>query len=332
MAEPIRLKEIPGSTIVDLPNLDDNSTKNPTKPQALFEKIVLDTSKGVPTDLNGNKIDLSGCIAITRDTKHKGILHILIWVAQKIHSFLFGRRNTDANLVHTSIILKSDGKKEKPDHLVLAHALLGGIHTTSQSYFNKKDERVTEFVVWRPIDPKLQELLLKHADQTVFNKKREEQEGVDYRIRKAGFGIVDMIGSTFRSTSKTPSQGAISRTANVVADLLLGNQILDKKGEKPHQFFCTPYVMSVLQGSLLIQALSDENKEKLLHDEDGNTRSREELAHIIYCKISQKSDASTISKAYWNSRICQLNARYLQSCYAADALDEVSNLVKVSQT
>ncbi|MFQ5729006.1 MAG: hypothetical protein ACE5GN_01425 [Waddliaceae bacterium] len=316
------------------PSTPPEKQASSSAPQALFEKIVLKANKGLPTDQNGNPIDLRGCVAITQDAKHQGWLHKVMWLAQRIHTFILGRWKCDSTFCHGMIILDRDrtGRKGKEDNLIVAHSVLDGIHTSSCNYL--KEKHVTGLVVYRPVDPKLRELLIKHGNRTAYTDPRFQTDpsATDYKVQKAGFSFFDFISSCFRNLFSAPSNITKKHTARIVADLLMDNQILDSKGKKPHAFFCMPYVMSVLQGSMLIQALSDEDKKALLVDEQGKPKSRKALAKAIYSKIKKKDNADALSRAYWDSKICQQNARYITSCYAAKELDKVSTPFAVVQS
>lgn len=285
-----------------------------TKPEALFDKIVVKKDEKIPDNL-----DIEGCVCITRDTKHSTFLHALIWIVQKIHNLIFGKTKTcDANLVHGQVILHRDEREGKKNNLVCAHSDAKGVRT--YSWNRLEDDHITEMVIYRPKSEALRQLIIKHANQTAHNPKAKN---TDKKIKRAKFATFDMIGSFFRKNHKSPapSRGR-KRTATIVADLLLDKQISNHEG-KPQRYFCNAYMMAVLQGSYLISGLSKEYKEELT---ENGSLDRKALAEKIYQKFrdEKKQVDDELTKAYWNQRFARLDARYLMSCYSSEALDEVS--------
>ena len=63
-----------------------NITNNKLENSALFDKYTINKDDKYPAD-----IDFSGSIAMTQDDNHRGWLHILFVVAQKVHGFFFRR-------------------------------------------------------------------------------------------------------------------------------------------------------------------------------------------------------------------------------------------------
>ena len=120
----------------------------------------------------------------------------------------------------------------------------------------------------------------------------------------------------FHNRSKKPSQRAQKRLAYAIADLLKGEQLLDKDGE-PRSYFCTPYVTTLLQTSIVI----DELKAQQMNE----NKTRDDLAVKILKRLEGKSKNHSLSHLFKTNPIMSLDARFLMSAYAAEALDSVSS-------
>jgi hypothetical protein len=233
----------------------------------------------------------------------------------------------------TALMLNPDGTPvlRKDRNLIIAHSVFDGIETGSRDYLSEHD--VTELHVYVPNNEQLRSLMLKHIKQTVFDKKKDAavqlatKEDVagqpkPSKKRLAAFSICNMICSVFNNFRESyRTENIRKRTAYLVADLLMGNQILDKKGN-PKSFYCTPYMVAVLQGSMLINSLNGKTEELL---RDGNTlRTRDQIAGIIAGRIASKIDSDPLSKTYWENPVCGLNSRFVMSSYVTNDFDKIS--------
>lgn len=276
-----------------------------------FNKIVLKANQSLPVDSTGKVIDLSGSIALTRDSKPRGrFLHCLIWLIQKIHAVLFGKK-VDPFMMHGLLILGNDPKKE--DHLIIAHSVFSGIQTASRNYLKMSD--VTEMVIYIPKDEKLRQMLINYGFQTAYTAPQFRKENRLYGKEHPQFSIYDMATSAFNCRRGAKTKEAISRISYVAADLLLGNQILDKKG-KPASFYCTPYIFSMLQASALIRGLKQREVKRMIKG-----HSRDQIAGIIASKI--QNPRSGLSHIY-QTPICKRHPQWVMSSYASRALDKLS--------
>ena len=139
-----------------------------------FEKYVI-TKKD---HLEGK--DLAGCLAITKDAKHKGFLHLLIFIGQIFSSIISGRWKStsrdDLDLCHAQVILGVSASEGKKGHLILAHGIFKGISTTCEDH--TKDHVITEIVVYRPVDEKIRKLFAKNAKLTAVNYREELKDRI----------------------------------------------------------------------------------------------------------------------------------------------------------
>jgi hypothetical protein len=272
------------------------------------------------------EIDLTGCVVITSDTDHKGWLGKLIYTAQKTHNTfmrLAGRPKVNCDLRHASIILGKDPNPDKPDAFLIAHSGYTGIKTASWN--PKTDPAITDTIIWMPCESRVREALHRAADQTAYNSQFVDPE---YRVEKAHFSFKDMGVAMFRNHQTTPSHHVMERTARATAQLLVGDQLLNASGDAPQSFFCSAYVMTLLQAVLMLDALSDEEQTALADGQTGSAKEVTRLANRILDALEDDSVDDPIFKNlsdhFWSDSICQLDGRYVYSCYAAAALDKVS--------
>jgi len=280
-----------------------------------FDKYIFKKNDVIPADL-----DLKGAIVIERDTKHRGFLHFLLWIAQKIHAFFCGTKGVDTNLCHGSIVM---GRGPKPNDLIVNHSALSrGIATSKLNHTEHK--QVSEIVVYIPKSQDLRDLVFEYSKQTCYDSRGTYGNVAKKNIAK--FSVGDMVGSLFHGMKKTPSENVMKRTAKVVTDLLMGKQLLDHSGKAPHKFFCVPYLSSLLVGSHLILSLKEGEKELLLEKNNGTKRTRQEVAHLIYGSIRKNIPENSLSKAYWDNEISRQDMRFLISGQFARILDKTSTL------
>ena len=289
---------------------------NQTEP--FFDKIVLKAKKGIPEDL-----DLKGCIAFTRDTNHKGWLHKLIYAVQRIIAFLY-RKNSffDVHLSHGIVILDKD--KNKKDHLIIAHSVVGktSIRTASRNYL--QENYVTELVIYRPRNPNLRELIYKYGYQTSYTNPKHllpQQQEAAAKKGKGQFSIPKMIASVF--VKQKLRQKADKRIAYLAADLLLGNQFLTVKGKGQEAMFCGPYALAVLQGSELVNSLTKVEQVSLI-----NLKDRTKIASQIFAKYKNKS-INDVSKAYWNNTVLRIKTNFETSAHVGEVFHSISKAVVI---
>lgn len=284
------------------PTMDSGST---------FDKIIWSkkgcTVNGETKDIK--TIDLAGSLVFTQDTTVTGPFHVLIHFAQRLYFLLFGHKNKPINpfLMHGMIILnrQDDGK------ILYAHSSFGGIKTGCKKYLDEPD--VTELVIYRPKDDALRGRISTLARQSAYvpPKHRSGQKGLD--LDAAGrFSYLDNIRSFFikKQYPVIDSQRIKKRLSHAVDDLYHGRTILNRKG-KPRDFFCTPYVLTILQAAVLLQNLSDEDAKA--HPND--------LANHVFTKLNNSDDNDPIRKCFLEHSFMQLDGRFTMTAYAARVLD-----------
>jgi len=259
-----------------------------------------------------------GSLAITRDDKHTGWLHHLIHLGQIINSKIFGTPNKNINLCHSQVIIGVNERKGKEGELLLAHAIFGGIKTTSESH--KKDEVITGVNIYRPVDEKMRNLFAKFAEQTAVNFRdaglNPKAKDFKSRVKKevGQFSIPQMIYSIFHCQVVKPQEKFQERAAYAAADLLRGDKLRNEKGNLA-AYFCSAYTMTLLQGTALVSALNY-REQKLLKE-----KSRDVIAHHLLGRIQAKSYGDRVAATYWENEFMQLDASRTMSYIAGDVLD-----------
>lgn len=278
----------------------------------LFDKYVIPKGGSIPSYLN-----VRGAIAITQDKRHKGILHFIFYIIQKIHNYLFGRTD-NVSLAHGMVIWGKDGNR--PNNLLISHVhkFKKGIVTSSANYLdasNPDNFDVTHLVIWIPRDENLREILAKNAEQSAFNPKNPNN-----RIKEpAKFSVPDILRTIFTSqVHLRPPEDSMKRIALAVADLLLDRHLHNKRN-CPRDLYCTPYTMILLQSSLLMEAMSDKDRNEIVEGGD-----RKMIASRICQRLKTYNSKDPISKIFWKNNLFCLNNRFCTSGYAASLLDSQS--------
>lgn len=324
-----------------------DTTHNP--PQQLFEKYTIDKGyhiskqdeKGVMVPLSLTESEkllnsnfFNGSLAFCRDTKHVGFFHKLQYCAQWIHAHLFGRaRKFDPNLTHAVAILrKREHPKTKHKHsFIVAHAYKKGIVCSTRDYLSQKD--VSELIIYKPIDKEVQDLYKECAEKNAYSNT--EAKGSCFSpTKKASYSFWNMLTSLFHTKRQKkehfPDEKNLRRTAYLVSDFLLQQQIQNKKG-RPKSFFCSPYAAALLQGTVLLHSLRKHTLQEIvrfIQTDDGQTLDRETLARKIQECFRGKNKDDPISESlgsfYRQSAVTRLDTRYITTGYLAQALDELS--------
>lgn len=296
-----------------------------------FDKLVF-KKEDQDTFLNkySEKYDFNGYIAFSRDdrglaTKSFDIkgdnvgnwLHIAFVIFQKL-SFLFSS-GIDKYIAHGMITF---GKNDEEKKLLIGHAVFGNVKTTKHNYI--KDPDATGLVAYAPKDEKLRNRIARYTDRIAFTPQKFRKEGQVYSDVEHKFSLTDLFLCMFH---RQKSEDGYKRTAAVVADLLRSKKdpaLRDENG-KPRSFFCTPFATSILQGSILIDSISKDERKKLKNME------RAELIQTIYKRLKSKDTNDSLYKSFEANEICQLDARFLMSANACRYLDKASSEAKESQ-
>ena len=282
----------------------------------------------------------SGSICFTRDANPRVWLHKLIFFSQWLHSHIFRRKShIDPHIIHSAILLSPGRKNAKaPNHpFLVAHAAVKGIRVANRDYLHEKN--VTELIVYRPVDEAVRELYKQYAETTAFVKKAERRTFFS-PSQKARYSGWDMFVSLFHNIKHTLYQKRpplhskkTRRTAYLVTDFLLQNQILDQKGKlKP--LFCTAYAIYVLQGTLLLHGLRERKIGEIarfIHEQAGPNLSRDKLAKKVQeCfEYDHPNDpvAHDLWEAFQSNKLFYYDSRYAMSAYTAELLDSLSTRV-----
>jgi hypothetical protein len=129
-----------------------------------------------------------------------------------------------------------------------------------------------------------------------------------------------------------PGKHTMKRTANVIADSLMNEMLLDRKGKKSQNYFCTAYATSALQGSIFRDAIESDteyNESLLVKGFDRKQHlSRKVLAKEIYRRIKTGNrDTDIIARTYWSDKnvVCRLKGLTTSSYHAMGVLDRMSD-------
>jgi hypothetical protein len=321
--------------------------------EPLFEKYTIDktyTIKRTNADGSTTIIDdpiekerlldsdyFKGSITFSRDVRHYTWIHKIIFLFQKIQSWMTGRAyKTDADVCHGAIILgKGRQKENKPHPFLVAHALTNGVVTSNWDALQDKD--VTEILIYRPVDEKMREIYRKNAVRTAFVPVKEFRTA-ESPLKKHNVTLWDMFSTIFhnRPHSVCSKHGPIckrmkKRTAAIVADCLLGNQPLNDK-EKPESFFCASYLSTMLQGSLFMRALdegiSEGQKKHFLNDDKNYPLKRCHLIKKIQHALEKEDKDDVVAKRLWEvysrSKLARFDTKYTMSAYTVKKLDKLS--------
>ena len=281
-----------------------------------FERIFLRKDEAPRRDLRGS-------VSLTEDKNHKGWLHIIIYVFQLINAIVTFKNFKNINLVHGQIILGVNEKEGRKGQLLLAHALCPGIKTSSEDH--QKDEGITGVVIYRPTDEKLRNLIAQFAEQTAvnFQKIGLDMKDKDFKLKSkklvGQFAVAEGLRTIFYHQVFKSNKEAQKELGYVVADLLKGDLLRDKKGELS-AYFCTAYSIVISQGASLIWGLSEEEKESL------KAKPRDEIAKYIAGRIDKPKEKDQLSKIYWDNDFMQLDARLTMSYLAGDVYDRASDI------
>lgn len=243
--------------------------------------------------LNGEAI--KGSIGYTKDTKHQGWLHIMLYITQVIHECLTGRWksiNPDgqwiksyASSCHGVIIVgpstcTNGTPLPPPAHLhgrvahplVTVDPLFPGM--LLRSHDNLRDFNVTKFYVFTPVDNKVAELIQNYAIRSAFPRQSSADQGRPitewkfYRpgcITEAASTIQFCFKRIFRClirnrskklVAKNPIARVVNSTSLMLADLLLeGPGNLRDDKGNRRPFYCCSYVTTILQGALFMKSV-----------------------------------------------------------------------------
>ena len=271
-------------------------------------------------------VSYTGTLAITRDNEHKTLIH-------KIYSFLQYLLNKCFNINiendynHGMIVIRKPALQEgaKQDELIIAHVTgLSGIRTKRVNYLNYAGNDATSLVVYVPTDDKLRTLLFKYGLQTAYVPEKYRAPSGDAAIDKQpGRTSIWKISTHWLKKPElrpTPPKDD-QRIARAVADLLMGKQFLNKKGNAQEAYYCMDYATTVLQSAILIRGLGEEiSLEQFTKDDKGIPLTRDALAAKIHQKLIKKGD--TLHTLFIQNPIMQADASSAVSGFIAKQMDK----------
>lgn len=272
---------------------------------AMFKRHVLTKRSQIPDSIN-----IKGCLAITRDTEGGSTLHKVFSVTQKIQRTLFGGNSFDPHLCHAVILLdkEKDEEGQNTGKAIMAESLPEGTVISSHNYLEDPD--VTEFVIYEPLSEEIRDLIVEHTYQTAASPSNE-------KVKQVAYPTMDALESAFHRPNDAKLEVQNKRLAFAVADLLHKDQFLDKTGENPQSLFCSAYTALILQTTLLIHELSEDEKEELR-----SIDNREERAGKILEKLKRKEDP--LARTFSSYSVCRLDARFAMPSFLGEALSEVT--------
>lgn len=269
-------------------------------------------------------ISYTGSFAITRDNEHKTLIHKIYSLIQYILNKLFKIEiETDYN--HGMIVIRKPELQEgaKQDELIIAHGGYG-TRTKRVNYLNYAGNDVTSLVVYVPTDDRLRTLLSKYGVQTAYVPEKHRgasgDVGIDNRPGRVSIWKISthwLKKPELRSTPPKDDQ----RIALAVADLLMGKQFLNKKGNTQEAYYCMDYATTVLQSAILIRGLEEEiSLDQFTKDDRGIPLTRDILAAKIHHKLIKKGDI--LHTLFTQNPIMQADASIAVSGFIAKQMDK----------
>jgi hypothetical protein len=269
-------------------------------------------------------VSYTGTFAITRDSEHKTLIH-------KIYSFLqhllnkFFKINIQTDYNHGMLIIRKPELQEgaKQDELIIAHVTGRGIRTKRVNYLNYAGNDATSLVVYAPTDDRLRTLIAKYGLQTAYVPEKHRAASGDIATDKQPGKISIWKISTHwlrKSKLRPMPPKHDQRIARAVADLLMGKQFLNEKGDAQEAYYCMDYATTVLQGAILIRGLEEEmSLEQFIQDHQGTTLTRKVLAAKIHQKIIKEGDI--LHTLFIQNPILQVDAYSAVSGFIAKQMD-----------
>ena len=315
-----------------------------------FEKYIIDRQYHIgkmenngsitplPLDESQRLLDsnfFSGSLAFSRDNRHTGWLHKLIYLVQRIVALFTRAHNVDLDLCHGMVILQQGIKTASaPCHpFLIAHSAFEGIRTANRDYLSEPD--VIELVIYRPREQGVRELYKIYAEKTAFVEDPARRSFFS-PTQKARFSIGDMLVSVFQRKRhaiyerQRTNDSITNRISYLVADFMLQNQILNASG-KPMAFDCSAYATSVLQGTVLLYGLRSHTMKDItdfMRRSGGDGLDRKRLARTIkQCFLKDNpidAVAHSLYEVFRQNKLTNYNSQYAMSAFAARMLDKLS--------
>lgn len=270
-------------------------------------------------------ISYTGTFAITRDKEHKTLIHKIYSLIQYLLNKLFNI-NIETDYNHGMIVIRKPELQEgaKQDELIIAHVTGRGIRTKRVNYLNYAGNDATSLVVYVPTDERLRILLSKYGVQTAYIPEKHRVASGDVAIDKQpGRASIWKISTHWLKKPELcpmPPKDD-QRTALAVADLLMGRQFFNKKGNAQEAYYCMDYATTVLQSAILIRGLEEEiSLEQFTKDDRGIPLTRDILAAKIHQKLIKKGDI--LHTLFTQNPIMQADASIAVSGFIAKQMDK----------
>ena len=270
-------------------------------------------------------LSYAGTFAITRDNKHKTLIHKIYSLIQLLLNKLF-KLDIQTDYNHGMIVTRKPEPQEgaKPDELVIAHVTGRGIRTKRVNYLNYAGNDVTSLILYVPTDERLRVLLSKYGVQTAYvpEKHRAASNDVTPNKQPGRASIWKISTHWLRKPQlyKEPPKND-QRMARAVADLLMGRPFLNQKGTAQEAYYCMDYAATVLQSAILIRGLEEEGSLDLfIKDERGAPLTRDLLAAKVHQKLLTKGDL--LHTLFTQNPILQVDASVAVSGFIAKQMDQ----------
>ena len=268
-------------------------------------------------------VSYAGTFAMTRDNKQKTLIHKMYSILQRLLNF-WHKIDIETDYNHGMVVIrKLELQQEAKEHeLIIAHVNGGGMRTKRVNYLNYSGNDVTSLVVYAPSDDRLRTLIAKYGFQTAYipEKHRTASDEPDKQLVKISIWKIVTHWLTRPELSPTPPKNN-QRIARAVADLLMGKQFLNEKGNAREAYYCMDYVATVLQSAILIRGLEEEGSlEQFIKDENGVALTRNMLTAKVHQKLIKEGEI--LHTLYIKNPIMQTDAYTAVSGFIAKQMDK----------
>lgn len=239
-------------------------------------------------------VSYTGTFAITRDSKHKSLIHRIYSILQCILNF-WHKLNIKTDYNHGMVVVRKPELQEgaNEDEIMIAHVTGDGMRIEQVNYLNDSGD-ATSMVVYAPTDDRLRTLIAKYGLQTAYIPEKHrtvsDNQSEDKQLVKISLWKIATHWLVKPELRPTPPKND-QRIARAVADLLLGKQFFNEKGDAREPFYCMDYATTVLQSAILIRGLEEDGSlEHFIKDEKGVALTRNILAAKIHQKLIKEGE------------------------------------------
>lgn len=332
---------------------------NKDKTDYIVKKYRADGTKKI---LEGEKKEgvlsgrsIAGSLGLTKDTKHIGILHVLIFIVQWLHALFTGQLSNfrgslhklDPDVCHGFITLgeaRTAEGKEFPRPGVIpagrpfrptmcADPLKTGVEYTAFDQAGASD--VTKVYYYMPKDKELAELIIDYATKTAFPKASSSERNKNLPIeqwkcyntkcitdksKKIPFNVNRLITCAWHNgremVAEKPCKTVMRRTANMLAKLMQDKSPIDNT-------ICSEYATKMMQLALFgktIRHVDTQAVEKFMRDEKGELLSTKDLTEkLVECFSGENLEDNELAKAlhqtFCREKFARVDGTYFMSYY-----------------